>query len=555
MLGRVLIMVGVFSCMALHAADARPRLFARYADEQATLWRLNEGGSAGTALPAKLETPLGSLWKLFVYAYLDDRRITSTDYRCGGGNPEEVYCCQPGASVDRERALVRSCGLYFEPARLGLNVEDWRDYWRARQAPPWLADLPRLQPETRVKVVELLQALQAVPDNTRRTASETLVSVFTLGRGEDSLPEYGTRLRVKTWTMPDPLRPGASMGGAAGWAADGSPVWLSGPGGSAQVLSAAAPALSPLLDGIGVPDDGGCVVVDYFARYPLRELTALGNSAPARAGPLQGRYRVSFANGNHAEIESLGEMRLALQDGQPHITAQLGVNEYVARVLDREAAAEPREAARALAVVARSYLLQNAARQQGCFAIADSSAAQRVAPRPASRAARAVADWSDGLVLDGSEVQFHLNAAGRGRLSWTQAVADGAAGIRFDAILARSFAGASLSHYLSALGGDCQRLPEAEQWLAGNSLRWEARLARESGFEPPPLPAICALDMGRPRADAQRERIYAQPPRTQEARITLAHEYLHLAFAHHPRGQDEAFVEALARELVMGAQR
>lgn len=551
----LLILLSMLGCTVGCAADLRPQLFARYADEGATLWRLDENGNQRMALSSSLETPLGSVWKLFVYAYLHDKHIVSADYRCGGGNPEEVYCCQPGGSVDRELALVRSCGLYFAPMRLGLDDAAWREYWRMRQAPSWLADLPHLLPETQVKVTELLQALQTVPEGARRVAGETLVSVFTLGRGEGNLAEYGTRLRVKTWTMPDPQRPGASMGGAAGWAADGSAVWLSGPGGSAQVLAAAAAPLQTLLDGVSVPDDGDCVLVDYFARYPLREVSAVSDTKPAAVGALRGRYRVSFANGNHAEIDSQGDMRLAQQDGQPHITAQLGVNEYVARVLDREAAPEPREAARALAVVARSYLLQNAGRVRGCFAIADSSATQRVAPRPASRAARAVADWSDGLVLDGSDVQFHLNAAGRGRLSWTQAVADGEAGLRFESILARSFAGASLSHYLSALGGSCQRLPEAELWLAGNSVRWAARLVREAGYEAPPLPAICALDMGRPRADAQRERIYAQPPRTQEARITLTHEYLHLAFAHHPRGQDERFVETLARELIMGAQR
>ena len=37
---------------------------------------------------------------------------------------------------------------------------------------------------------------------------------------------------------------------------------------------------------------------------------------------------------------------------------------------------------------------------------------------------------------------------------------------------------------------------------------------------------------------------------TTDDRITVVHEYLHLAFRFHPRGLDEDFVERLARELV-----
>jgi uncharacterized protein YfaQ (DUF2300 family) len=41
-----------------------------------------------------------------------------------------------------------------------------------------------------------------------------------------------------------------------------------------------------------------------------------------------------------------------------------------------------------------------------------------------------------------------------------------------------------------------------------------------------------------------------RPLATREDRITLAHEYLHIGLRHHPSGQDEAFVEQLARRLI-----
>jgi uncharacterized protein YfaQ (DUF2300 family) len=40
-----------------------------------------------------------------------------------------------------------------------------------------------------------------------------------------------------------------------------------------------------------------------------------------------------------------------------------------------------------------------------------------------------------------------------------------------------------------------------------------------------------------------------RPLATREDRITLAHEYVHIGLRRHPRGQDEEFVEQLARRL------
>ncbi|MFT4069745.1 DUF2300 domain-containing protein, partial [Paraburkholderia sp.] len=219
-----------------------PLRFAWLRDNQSQLWQTDASGAslalsprAAQPLPATLETPLGSVWKLFVYGYLVDRNVATPDYVCNGGDPDEVYCCMTGGHVDREHALVQSCGLYFNPARLQLDSADWRRYWTAAHAPAWLRDLHAMTPARRVPVADLLAALQSMPARPREAAASTLVSVLTSGRGEGTVSLYGSMLRAKTWTMPDPARPGASIGGAAGWLADGTPVWLGGPGGSARV--------------------------------------------------------------------------------------------------------------------------------------------------------------------------------------------------------------------------------------------------------------------------------------------------------------------------------
>ncbi|TDY20011.1 uncharacterized protein YfaQ (DUF2300 family) [Paraburkholderia sp. BL6665CI2N2] len=532
--------------------------FAWLRDGQSRLWQADGNGAAlgfspqaAGVLPATLKTPLGSVWKLFVYGYVVDRNIATPDYACNGGDPEEVYCCMTGGHIDREHALVQSCGLFFEPARLQLDSADWRKYWTAAHAPAWLLDLRAMTPTHRVPVAELLAALQAMPARPREAAASTLVSVLTSGRGEGTVSLYGSILRAKTWTMPDPARPGASIGGAAGWLADGTPVWLGGPGGSARVLAAAAPRIAPLLTQVTVPDDGACVLVDFFSRYPIREV--LGDKGPAAApeGPLRGDFRVGFVNGNWARVMSRGELRLDRDAaGAPQVVGRFGMNDYVARVVEREGDTSQVEAAKALAVAARTYVVQQGSHDHGCFRIDDSSKTQRVLPRAPTAAARHAADLTDALVLTGVPVQYHHDKAAPGQMSWLAAKASAQAGLTFDAILARTWPQATLTSFQSPLSGDCVEVAGAQAWLQRNAPIWARRMDGAAGYETPDLPAVCAVREGRPYADAQRNRVYVYRLQTEEDRIALAHEYIHLAFQHHPRGLDETFVERTARTLI-----
>jgi uncharacterized protein YfaQ (DUF2300 family) len=529
--------------------------YAALQGDDAKLWQFSADPAGGvpqaTALPHDAETPLGSVWKLFVYSYLVSRRISTPDYTCHGNDAEEVYCCAAGNSIDRERALIQSCGRYFEPARLGLDRADWRRFWQQAGSPTWLRDLRAMQPTHRVPVADLLTALRSVPAEGRETAAQTLVSVLTIGRGEGTVSDFGGLLRAKTWTMPDPQRPGASIGGAAGWLADGTPVWLGGAGSSNQVLAAAAPRLTPLIEQTPVPDDDACVVVDFFARYPIREVRD-ASGKPVAPGRLEGRYAVRFVNGNTLPIESKRELTLARQNNTPVITGRLGMNDYVARVVEREGELAEPQAARALAVAARSYLVQHASRDKGCYRIADSSRTQRVLPRPPQPAARNAAEFTDTLVLTGQSVQYHGTISARGQMSWTAARAAAQRGQGFDAILAQWWPQATLTSFQSPVAGDCSPVAGAQQWLQARAPRWSARLNAEPGYETPPLPAVCVVQEGRPYADARRNRLYVHRFATEEDRIALTHEYLHLAFARHPRGQDEQFVEAMARRLIRG---
>ncbi|QKV62307.1 DUF2300 domain-containing protein [Pseudomonas sp. 43A] len=493
-------------------------------------------------LPSSLDTPLGSLWKLFVYAWLFDTGAREPAYECRGQSKDEVYCCAAGGKIERDQALVKSCGLYFEPARLGISSADWRTYWQARQAPSWLLDLPSVQPAQRVSVVDLLKVLASLPaqDQARRV----LLDVVLNAADGNVVGELGGRLRVKTWSWLGDQDPQSRQGGFAGWTADGSPIWAGGRGTSQMVLRHYGQALATVLPAVWPAEAGRCVEVGLFSRYPVTRV--LTGERVVTSGPLQGDYRVEFTNGNALDIHSDGELFL-LND---KLVARLDREEYVARVLEREAKPEPAEAAKALAVAIRTYLLQNATRNGDCLSIDDSSNRQRVAPRPASAESRNIAAWTADLVLAGSTVTYHSDQPGPDKLAWQQAVEQANAGQRYDAILLHAYPRASLSRWDNPVAS-CEALPAAQDWLQKQRRGWRPTLESETGYNEVSTFAVCKLAFGRPFVDRERQRIYVRGVLTLQDRLDLTHEYLHLAFEAHPNGQDETYIEGLARHLLL----
>jgi uncharacterized protein YfaQ (DUF2300 family) len=200
-------------------------------------------------------------------------------------------------------------------------------------------------------------------------------------------------------------------------------------------------------------------------------------------------------------------------------------------------------------VAARSWLLHNSAERGGCRVVDDSSHAQRVSPQPATRAARAAAAFTQGLVLAGMPVRYHRDDGAPGVMAWTQAVQQSQHGLGFAAILQQAYPQASWAGVGSA--ADCDALPQAQAWLLARERRWREPLRRQPGFEPVAAQLqVCRLGLGVAHADAQRLQIRIREWHSREGRVTLVHEYLHLAFRHHVRSGDERFVEHLAQQLV-----
>jgi uncharacterized protein YfaQ (DUF2300 family) len=540
-------------------------LLWRDAKTQALSWRAFDAAGAPeksaqehTALIQK--APLGSLWKLFVYLWLVETGHPAPPYRCIGARgktpaaaklrEEELYCCDPGQSIDRDRALIRSCGRFFAPERLGIEADIWRNFWRTRAAhPPWLAELSAMKPETEATPAGILQALEAAPPRAREKAATILLAKVFGANGEAGLARHmGGQLRVKTFSW---RRPGstAPYGGGGGWLSDGTPVWFAGAGTGKHVMASFGKTLAGALPTTQTPLVPGCVRTRLFARHPLLRVERVGGQAAA-AGILRGEHVAIFVRGTSLPFRANGEIRLFFEGAQPRLEARLGLDDYVARVLDREADARAPEAARALSVVIRTYLLNRAIKEGNCHVIEDSSHTQRLSPNPPSEAARAITGFTSGLILTGSPVGFHKDKPGENRMAWTRALAEGRAGKHWDAILREAFPKARLAALHDPAGQDCQAFPEAERWLAARTEKWRRLLQeRLPAFEAPEAPQICLLSHGHPFSEQGRNRIHLRALKTANDRIALAHEYLHLGLSRHPAGRDEVQVEHWARIL------
>ncbi len=500
------------------------------------------------------QVPLGSLWKLWVYTYSLDQHLPDQPYACHVGKQAasgDEYCCTHSELVNRDTALVRSCGAYFEPKRLNIQAKEWQRYWQ-QQAPdvPWLMRLSNLHPQTQVPVIDILNALNRVPPKIVMQTRETLVGRVLQPQWGDLLPNLGGAYRFKTYTWAHPMLAGAYFGGAAGWLADGTAFWLGGTGGSRRVVQQLSTTLANRLPPSLQKNDDQCVSVHYFKRYPIAQISRVGyvNHSAVSSGSLRGEYRVQFANQQSLVIRSNGELSVQKRANQPvQIIGRLGLQEYVARVVDREGDAEQTQAANALAIAARSYLIQNAEFHQGCLQIDDDSRYQRVSPNPPTPAARRIAAFTEGLILTGSPIRYHQSKAEVGLLGWNDAVAQAQQGLNYLQILKQAFPKASWQ--LTDQRQQCQPLPAAEQYLRRNMSKVSQLMASTEGFEPLKSVNVCRLDYGNPYADQQSLNIYVRDWRSQNDRVTLWHEYLHLALRFHPRGQDEAWIEETARRL------
>ncbi|MBF0463107.1 MAG: DUF2300 domain-containing protein [Magnetococcales bacterium] len=103
-----------------------------------------------------------------------------------------------------------------------------------------------------------------------------------------------------------------------------------------------------------------------------------------------------------------------------------------------------------------------------------------------------------------------------------------------------------------AAGEPCDRNPALETWLTARTMEWARLLTQLPGYEPPSPLQVCQAAGKAPHTDGLH--IYLPPLAEEEERLSLAHEYVHLALRHHPVAHDERYVEQVARSLILGEQ-
>ena len=507
-------------------------------------------------LDSALSTQLGSDWKLFVYFYLVENRISPPPYQCRGQSQEEIFCCKLNGSIGLDESLVKSCGLFFSPDRLVISSEKWKSFWsdHVKIWFEWLS-LDKLNPATEASVNEMLQVLSKIRsfEPSYKKMNSVLANVVIEGTAKGAIKNLGSTLRVKTFTWDDPSHSNKFLGGFAGWTFDGSAIWARGIGTSAEVVRKWSNEISQIIEKSKVAEPSECVSVLFFKRYKIKSVRELPRMVNVSPGPLRGRYRVDFANGNSIDVDSNSQVSLSRNDnGELQISGTFDVNEFVGRVIDREANPYPVEAARAFGIVARTYLLQNAKRSSGCYLAEDSTAAQRVSANPPTAEALKVATWSDKLILNGpTSVRYHKNKMSKDTLAWSQAVLLANQGSRFEEILRSSFPSMRVGVEQGRSSFNCERLGAVEKWIKSRVKKWTMRMSPVAGYTEPKQFEVCKSMDHQPYSDSDRNVIFMRYDGDIEDQITAAHEYLHLAFKFHPNGLNENFIEEKAKELVL----
>lgn len=489
---------------------------------------------------------LGSLAKLFIYSYLADTKSSLPPYTCPGLRKEESFCCEKGESIDMETALQRSCGLYFENSRTGIKAKSWSGYWSKKSGHSWLNNFSVFGPSSEVPVSELLTAIDQLP---KSLIDNTLRAVSVKGTAIQGLPSFGSYPRIKTFTWDHPLDANKFAGGFSGWLPDGTVVWLQGDGKSHEVISRVAPVLEKRWS-FKNAEESECVSVHFFKNYPIREVLDTLTNEKKTTGQLNGRFKIVFKNNKSLVIDGSDELTLSSWKKSPVIIGRLNLTQYIARVVDREFKPTDKKASEALSIVARTYLFQNAKRKTACYEAPDSSAFQRVSASKPSSQALAIARKTADLVLTQKNIRYHTSISAPGRISWSGAVSEQNKNKSFPEILHAYFPDAKIELRTTKTSSNCIELGQASSWLSRESLQWKISLQGQVGFEFPADLRVCKSTLGAAYLNKETKEIYIENFSETEDQISLAHEWLHMAFRHHPLTHDEAGIDNLARKIV-----
>ena len=501
-----------------------------------------------------LKTPFGSVWKLFIYAYIKENNLNFSPYQCQGYFKEEIFCCKKGQSIGIDYSLINSCGLYFSPYRLKISSRNWRKFWRQQGLSySWLIDLKKIKPDTQLPVLELLSSLEVIRNlpEAKNQLDKILLEVVLKGTAKNSLSDLGSLGRFKTFTWDDYSEIKSLVGGIAGWRSDGVVFWASGKGKSSDFLDRVSGNLGNFWSVRNQVQSDQCVSVRYFHDYSIAKIVDLSTGKSVNSGSLNGNYEVIFKTGRMARISSNEDLFVRAKNSKIFVDGEMGINEYVARVIDREISPRFKSAAEAFSVVIRSYLFERAKKLNGCFHVIDSSRFQRVSANIPSANAFKISKKTSNLILKNvSSVTYHLDKEGKNKISWLKAKGLDLLGENFKEILMAFYPNSSIGFYSDKYSHSCKKIELANKWLKIRSKLWHRQLVRRPGYERPDKFKVCLLNQGAPFTNKSTHEIFVHGFDGLENQFSIAHEYLHLAFKYHPIGNNEREIDKIAKNLV-----
>lgn len=502
---------------------------------------------------------LGSLWKVFFYTFAVAKDLVLTPYVCADPKLEDCSCgpVQVSGGIDLQEALIHSCEPAFLMFKNSANAKDWQEYWQQAYGdtavPIWLSDFDSFAATTRALPEEILFTLSKIRQNQEvfdrlRAALALVPREGTAAALEQDKPSAAVLL--KTFTMGDRVQ--GYHGGFAGWLDDATLVWV---GAShrgavtaetwfAPVREQAQVLFGPEIVSPGTPP----VCVGFLQDYPLRIVKDARGMTVMR-GRLSGSYTAITQRGSTIVFTTRGQVTLSRAQDTPVLSGCFTLEDYIARVVQREGDDLPIAAKKALAITARTYLLDEAKRDDdGSLSIHDDSRKQRVSLTDPSHENLQIAQATQGLVLSGP-VLYHLTERRRGTLTVNDALRQAESGLDEAQILQAAFPAYKIIPMWRLAGLRCDPLVEAAEWLAYNLPAWKSRLA--------PLGADLTFPAEVCRSRAAQayyfgRKVYVPSFVTTDDQLTVVHEWLHGAFAETPLGGDDVQIEALARELVMG---
>ena len=141
-------------------------------------------------------------------------------------------------------------------------------------------------------------------------------------------------------------------------------------------------------------------------------------------------------------------------------------------------------------------------------------------------------------------------------MSWVKAKSLAESDFRMTEILKSAYPTSTITFGSLNQAYECRPNVMTEKWISQQSKQWWRRLDREAGFERPTQLKICQsnyLQKGitsRVFSHPQAQQIFVPHVLNHDDEVSVLHEYLHIGFRFHPRGQDELFVENMARKLL-----